>query len=240
MPISRSARKWWRKATRPSRIVLHGQRVRVASPHIGPTTRRALLRGRYERHKIRQLRNRVEPNDVVLDIGGGIGLTALYAASMVGAESVLCVEADPRAAALAEANFAANGQGIELLRAAAVPGGDPGEVDFHLNEELGRSSLTPKAGDVETVAVPTLDVAPLLRTRGVSVLNVAVEGSERDLLTAIDDFGDVRILLLSAHEQVVGYERTNRLLERLFDAGFALDLPDSRGRHIALARYRFP
>ena len=72
-----------------------------------------------------------------------------------------------------------------------------------------------------------------------SVLNVAVEGSERDLLGAIDDFADVRILLLSVHEQVVGYERTNRLLARLFDAGFALDLPDSRGRHIALARYRF-
>ncbi len=239
MPISRSARKWWRKATRPSRIVLHGQRVRVASPHMGPAIRRALLRGRYERHKVRQLRNRVEPNDVVLDVGAGIGLTALYAASMVGAENVLCVEADPRAAALAEANFAANGQDIELLRAAAVPGGDPGEVDFHLNQELGRSSLTPKAGDVETVSVPTADIAPLLRGRGISVLNVSMEGSERDLLTAIDDFADVRILLLSVHEQVVGYERTNRLLERLFDAGFALDLPDSRGRHIALARYRF-
>ncbi|MYE81640.1 MAG: FkbM family methyltransferase [Gammaproteobacteria bacterium] len=239
MPISRSARKWWRKATRPSRIVLHGQRLRITSPHMGPTIRRALLRGRYERHKVRQLRNRVEPNDVVLDVGGGIGLTALYAASMVGAENVVCLEADPRAATLAEVNFAANGQDIELLRAAAVPGGDPADVDFHLNEELGRSSLTSKAGDIETVSVPTADVAPLLRGRGISVLNVAVEGSERDLLTAIDDFADVRILLLSVHEQVVGYERTNRLLERLFDAGFALDLPDSRGRHIALARYRF-
>ena len=239
MPISRSVRKWWRKAARPSRIVLHGQRVRVASPHIGPSTRRALLRGRYERHKVRQLRNRVEPNDVVLDVGAGIGLTALYAASMVGGENVLCVEADPRAADLAEANFAANGRDIELLRAGAVPRGEPSEVDFHLHEELGRSSLTPRAGGIETVRVPTLDIAPLLRARNVSVLNVDVEGSERDVLHAIDDFGPVRIVLLSVHEQVVGYERTNRLLERLFDAGFALDFPDSRGRHVALARYRF-
>ena len=201
--------------------------------------RRALLRGRYERHKVRQLRNRVEPNDVVLDVGAGIGLTALYAASMVGAENVLCVEADSRAVALARDNFAGNGQTIELLEAAAVAGGAPAEVDFHLNEELPRSSLTPRAGDVGTIAVPTVDIAPLLRARGVSVLNVDVEGSERDLLTDIADFAAVRILLLSVHEQVVGYERTNELLERLFDAGFALDLPDSRGRQIALSRYRF-
>ena len=239
MPIARSLRKWWRKTARPSHIVLHGQRVRTGSPDIGPATRRSLLRGRYERHKVRQLRNRVEPNDVVLDVGAGIGLTALYAASMVGAENVLCVEADPRAVDLAEANFAANAQDIEVLRAAAVPAGDPAEVDFHLNEELGRSSLTPRAGDVGTVTVPTVDIAPLLPARHVSVLNVDIEGGERDLLMAIDDFGDVRILLLSIHEQVVGYERTNRLLARLFDAGFALDFPDSRGRHITLARYRF-
>ena len=239
MPISRTARKWWRKVARSSQIVLHGQRVQVASPHIGPIMRRALLRGRYDRHKVRQLRSRVEPNDVVLDVGAGIGLTALYAASMVGAENVLCVEADPRAVALARDNFAGNGQTIELLEAAAVAGGAPAQVNFHLNEELPRSSLTPRAGDVGTIAVPTVDIAPLLRARGVSVLNVDVEGSERDLLTNIADFAAVRILLLSVHEQVVGYERTNELLERLFDAGFALDLPDSRGRQIALARYRF-
>ncbi len=239
MPISRSARKWWRKAARPSRIVLHGQRLRVASPHIGDRTRRALLRGRYERHKVRQLRNRVEPNDVVLDVGAGIGLTGLYAASMVGAENVLCVEADPRAVALAETNFAANSRDIELLHAAAVPHGHPAEVDFQLHEEVGRSSLTPRAGGVGTATVPTLDIAPLLAARRVSVLNVDIEGGERDLLMAIDDFAEVRILLLSVHEQVVGYARTNGLLERLFDAGFALDFPDSRGRHVALARYRY-
>ena len=158
---------------------------------------------------------------------------------MVGAENVLCVEADSRAVALARDNFAGNGQTIELLEAAAVAGGAPAEVDFHLNEELPRSSLTPRAGDVGTIAVPTVDIAPLLRARGVSVLNVDVEGSERDLLADIADFRAVRILLLSVHEQVVGYERTNELLERLFDAGFALDLPDSRGRQIALSRYRF-
>ncbi len=237
MPISRAAKKLWRKAVPTSRIVLHGQRIVVRAPHVDAELRRALTRGRYERHKTRQLRNRIEPNDVVLDVGTGIGLTALYAAGMVGADNVLCVEPDPRAAALARRNFALNRQSISLLEAAAAPAGAPERMDFHLNEALGRSSLKPRAGTVETLSVATLDVAPMLRERDVSALCVDVEGSECDLLEGIEDFADVRVLLLRINEQALGYGRANRLFERLFDAGFALDLPDTRGRQVALTRH---
>ncbi len=238
MPISRAAKKLWRKAAWTARIVLHGQRIVVRSPHIDAELRRALLRGRYERHRTRQLRNRIEPNDVFLDVGAGIGLTALYAAGIVGPDNVLCVEPDPRAAALARRNFAINRQPIRLLEAAAAPPGAPARLDFHLNEALSRSSLTPRAGTIETIAVPTLDVAPILRERNVSALCVDVEGSECDLLEAIGDFAGVRVLLLRVNEQALGYGRANRLFERLFDAGFALDLPDTRGRQVALTRHR--
>lgn len=238
MPISRAVKKLWRKAAPTSRIVLHGQRIVVRAPHVDAELRRALTRGRYERHRTRQLRNRIEPNDVVLDVGTGIGLAALYAAGMVGADNVYCIEPDPRAAALARRNFALNRQPISLLAAAATPAGLPGQVDFHLNEVLGRSSLTPRAGAVETVSVATVDVAPILRERRVSALCVDVEGSECDLLEAVPDFADVRVLLLRINEQALGYGRANRLFERLFDAGFALDLPDTRGRQVALTRHR--
>ena len=165
MPISRAAKKLWRKTAPTSRIILHGQRIVVRAPHVDAELRRALTRGRYERHKTRQLRNRIEPNDVVLDVGTGIGLTALYAAGMVGADNVLCVEPDPRAAALARRNFDLNRQPISLLEAAAAPAGAPERMGFHLNEALGRSSLKPRAGTVETLSVATLDVAPMLRER---------------------------------------------------------------------------
>ena len=238
MSVSRAARNLWRKAARPSRIALHGQRIAIDSPHIDAELRRALLSGRYERHKARQLRNRIEPNDSVLDVGAGLGLTALCAAAMVGPENVLCIEPDARAAALAKRNFALNGQPIALIEAAAMPADAPQRVDLHLNEALGRSSLMPRAGDVETVCVKTLDIAPLLRERRISALCVDVEGAEHDLLAAIEDFAGVRVLLLGINEQAVGYRRANQLFERLFAAGFALDLPNSRGRQVALARYR--
>lgn len=240
MPLSRAAKKLWRKVAQPPRIALHGQRIVARSPDIDAALRRELLRGRYERHKMRQLRNRIEPNDVVLDIGAGIGLAALYAAGMVGAGNVLCVEPDPRAAALARRNFALNRQPIQLTEAAAAPPGAPAQLDFHLNEALGRSSLTPRAGTVATIAVATLDVAPILAERGISALCVDVEGSEHNLLRGIDDFAGVRVILLRINEQALGYGRANDLFQHLFAAGFALDLPDARGRQVALTRHRFP
>ena len=239
MPISRSLTKVWRKVVRPSKFRLHGQRIDVASTHIDAALRRYLRRGRYELHKVRQLRNKIEPNDVFLDVGAGIGLTSLYAASMVGPESVIALEADPRAVELAKINFALNDQPIEIISAAAVANGSPAQVDFYINDELGRSSLTPRAGGVNATSVPTVDIAALVRERRVSALNIDAEGSEYDLLTAIDHFADVRVILLRINEQVIGYEKSIDLIRRLFDAGFALDFPYSRGRLIALARYRF-
>lgn len=239
MPLYRTAKKLWRKAGRPSRIALHGQRIAIRSPHIDADLRRALLRGRYERHKARQLRNRIEPNDSVLDVGAGIGLSALCAAAIVGPKNVLCIEPDPRAAALARENFALNRQPVALTEAAAMPAGAPGQVEFHLSESLGRSSLTPRAGTIDAIRADTLDIAPLLRERSVSALCLDVEGAEHDLLAAIDDFAAVRVLLLNINERVLGHQRANQLFKRLFDAGFALDPPDSRGRQMALTRYRF-
>ena len=238
MPLYRTAKKLWRKVGRPARIAVHGQRIAIRSPHIDADLRRALLRGRCERHRARQLRNRIEPNDSVLDVGAGIGLSALCAARMVGPKNVLCIEPDPRAAMLARENFALNRQPVGLIEAAAMPPGAPGQVEFHLNEALGRSSLTPRAGAIETVRVDALDIAPLLRERSITALCLDVEGAEHDLLTAIEDFAAVRVLLLNLNEQVLGHRRANQLFERLFDAGFALDLPDSRGRQVALTRYR--
>ena len=207
----------------------------AVAPTLDRNAKRLLYTGRYERRKIKQLRTKVEPNDVFVDIGAGLGLTALFAAIMVGSGRVTAVEADPRAVAFARANFALNDRNIDLIEGAAV-GGDAATVDFYPNATFGTSACFPRAGGVDAIRVPRIDLAALLREREATVLNVDVEGAEHGLLSSLEDFGAVRVILVHIHEQSIGYTRSVELTRLLFDRGFAFDLAHSRERRMVFVK----
>ena len=230
-------RKAWYKVARPKRVVLYGQRLDVSAPEISPATRRRLYRGRYLRVVVKQLTTKVEPNDVVVDVGAGIGVSSLIAASIVGPEHVIAIEPDARAAAIAAANFAINDLDIELVRAAAVGDASPGDtIEFYPNAELGNSSIHPRAGGLEAKSVNTVAVGTLISERQATVLLVDAEGIESALLTQIEDFGSVRLILVRVRDESIGYEESIELVKHLFDRGFALDFPQCRGAHLVFAR----
>ena len=230
----------WRRVVSPRRIAVHGVRLDVSSPAIDVDTRYRLYAGDYQRRKIRQLGAMIEPNDTFLDIGGGSGLTALFVASMVGDDNVVAVEADPQAAAVARSNFALNDRPIELLEGAAAIGGEPppgaDEVDFYPNAVFGASACFPRAGGTVAIRVARIDFAGLLLERRVTAVNLDAAGSEYEIVTAVDDFADVRIMLLTIGEQAIGYPNTVALTRHLFDHGFAFDLADSRGHQMVFIR----
>ena len=223
-----------RRIVSPRRVRLHGIAVGVPRT-LDAETKRALFAGVYEQSKIAQLRTKVEPNDVFIDLGAGLGLTALFAAAMVGDGKVVAVEADPQAAAMARANFGLNGRAIELLEGAAVAGVG-NDVEFFPNETFGASACFPRAGGIEAIRVPRLDLGELLLERRATVVNVDVEGAEHEVLCGIEDFADVRVLLVRIHEQAIGYPRSVALVRRLFDHGFAFDLAGCSGRQMVFAK----
>lgn len=234
MALARQLVGAWRRAASPRRVTLHGIRINVP-PWLDREAKRSLYAGRYERRKINQLRTKIEPNDVFVDLGAGLGLTALFAAAMVGAERVTAVEADPRAVAMTRANFALNDRAIDLIEGAAADGEDA-TVPFYPNATFGASACSPRAGGIDAVRVPRVDVAALLRERRATVLNVDVEGAEHGLLSTLGDFTALRVILVHIHEQSIGYTRSAELTRLLFDRGFAIDLADSRGQRMVFVK----
>ena len=224
----------WRRIVSPRRVALHGVRIAVAST-LDRSAKRLLYAGCYERHKIDQLRTKIEPNDVFVDAGAGLGFTALFVAMMIGAGRVAAVEADPRAVAMARANFALNDCAIDLIEGAAV-GGEEATVDFYPNATFGASACFPRAGGIDAIRVPRVDLAALLRERQATVLNVDVEGTEYSLLSSLASFSALRVILVHIHEQSIGYKRSTELIRLLFDHGFAFDLANSHGRRMIFVR----
>lgn len=229
----------WRRAWSPGKVVLHGVTLRTSAALLDPPTRRQLRRGEYEQAKASQLASKIEPNDRFLDIGAGLGFTALLAASMVGEANVLAVEADPAAATLARANFSQNGRAIELLQGAVatLPStAADGTVAFYPNASFGAAACFPRAGGTEAIHVPRVDLAKLLVEREATAVNLDAAGCECEVLTAVDDFHAVRVLLVTIHEQASGYARSVELLRHLFAHRFVLDFADSCGQQVVFVR----
>ena len=238
-PLGESSTALWRRLRLPRRIALRGIALDTSAAVLDAETRRELRRGDYQRVKAGQIATKVEPNDSVLDVGAGLGFTALLTASMVGAANVVAVEADPRAATLARANFARNDRMIELLDGAvATPDEEAadGTVAFYPNTAFGVSACFPRAGGTVPIRVPRIDLGELLAERAVTVLNLDAAGRECDIVTAVADFRAVRVLLLTIHEQASGYERTIALTRHLFAHRFALDFADSLGHEVVFVR----
>lgn len=239
MPLADLPAALWRRVVSPRRVALHGIALDAVAPLLDAQTRRELRRGRYQQAKAAQLASKIEPNDSFLDVGAGLGFTALLTASMVGESNVIAVEADPQAATAARANFALNNRSIQLLEAAlATPDAEAadGTVAFYPNAVFGASACSPRAGGIEPIRVPRVDLATLLAEWEVTVVNLEAAGHECDIVAGVDDFRAVRVLLITIHEKASGYESTVALMRHLFEHRFALDFVDSRGQEVVFVR----
>lgn len=125
----------------------------------------------------------LKPGDVVLDLGGNIGLTAAHYAAMQPGCRVVCVEMDAGNAQMARRNLAPFGSRCTVVHAAvwdrdgvvAYSGAE--EWGFQASEAASTAERTTRAASVETI----------LRELGidrVAYAKVDIEGAEARVLTA--------------------------------------------------------
>lgn len=148
----------------------------------------------------------------LLDLGGNIGLAAVYLARRHRFERVVIVEPVAENAALARLNCARNGVRAEVIQAAVAPA--PGEVSFVLTSEHNQGHIDGAAGG--GIRVPATTVADLAGPGGgVRLVKLDIEGGEGPLLTDRAEWLDgVTALVGEFHPDVVDYPGLVELLKR--------------------------
>lgn len=128
-----------------------------------------LVDSRRTRAFARAIRNTVNPDSVVVDLGSGSGIMALFAAT-AGAKKVFAVEHDDNNAKWLERTFAANGYGkvIEVVQADARELVLPRKVDVIICEMIA-------TGLIEELQIPVMNQALLSEKKGVRVILEAME-----------------------------------------------------------------
>jgi FkbM family methyltransferase len=192
-------------------VRLHGVWLEVAAD-ASAVHRREVYAERYERGEARCVLLGLAPDDVVMEIGAGIGFVSTLCARRVGSSRVTCYEANPELLPRIRETFAANGVAPDLVN--AVLAREAGEAELFVEGEFVASSVRERSRDARAVRVPQRAVNEELRRVRPSCLVIGIEGGESELLPMIDWTG-VYKLVLEVHPHVIGEARARELIALL-------------------------
>mgnify|MGYP000639136384 FL=1 len=90
----RRLKKFRLKFSKPLLAENSGVLLPISSPGVSPSLRRAIYLDPYEAHERKVVLNKLTKDDVVLELGAGIGFISTLCAKQIGSERVFAVEAN--------------------------------------------------------------------------------------------------------------------------------------------------
>jgi len=201
---------------------------------ITPAIKHAIVSGYFEAEEAAQLPHIVKPDDIVLDIGAGIGFISTLIARR--AERVISVEANPDLLPFMAELHALNG--IQNATRLNVVLGDveAGLATFYLRKDFWMGSLSKGPNPYKSkIKVPYMALNALLMTERVSLIVCDIEGAEAFLFNRAD-LACVDRVYLELHDHITGLNGVADVFADLATQGFAYDPRSSSGAIVLFRR----
>jgi len=205
-----------------------GVRLPLKHEAITPPILKDIFFGSYESKEAELVGKHIAQDDVVMEVGAGIGFLSALAAKVVGSERVFAYEANPQLMPVIAGVHALNQVAPTVSN--VLLGDGAGERTFWLEKDYWASSLIKGSKDAQPIQVKQIDLnAEIARLRP-SFMILDIEGGEYEFLRNAQ-LGSIRKLVVEVHPHVLGYTRISEMLGWLFASGFALDLGNMR-KHV--------
>ena len=185
-----------------------------------PEIRRDLYAERYERGEARWLMWELEPDDVVMEIGGGLGFLSTLSALRIGSDRVFTYEANPDLIPAIERTYELNGVAPELVNGILAAG--EGSAEFFADRDFVASSMHRRSGSAAAISVPRFDIDREMERIQPTFLVVDIEGAERELVPLVD-WRPICKVIIDLHPHVIGEAATAEVLAVLTDSGLEID-----------------
>jgi FkbM family methyltransferase len=199
-------------------FVVDGVTLEAPNPPVSRSVRKSLQRNKYENAEAHLVRHLVCPGDTVLDLGAGLGLTAILAAKASGSGRVVAYEANPAIAPLAEKNARRNGVQVEIRNRAIAA--KKGVCEFHLRRSFPASSSIATKGS-QTIQIEADAAQDVIDEIKPNVIVCDIEGIEREVLVK-SNLSSVQRLVVEVHPQIIGLSGVVACAEALALAGLRL------------------
>ncbi len=218
------------------RIRFHGNLFDLRHPRMIDGIQQALEKGTYEWREIAMIDRHVRQDDRVVELGACLGATSMFLYDRVGKDGLVVFEADPRNLEMARHNFKLNRKNVHCENAILWSGPNrPDTVSFGSNENPSSSSLLDREGNEVTFEIQTKDFETALAEHQATVIVLDIEGGEIDLFNNAGDLSGIRVIIMEAHERVVGEEANEAMLDGLKARKFEIS-ENLSNKYIVLTR----
>lgn len=193
--------------------------------------------GDYEIHENEILNKTLHRNDVVLELGTGLGYNSITAAK-INNNKVTTFEANPHLQALIKQNIKKNNVDIVIKNEIVLSKNFTNEkLEFNVVEDFWSSSVKSNINGkiVDRVTVPTCQICEILKELHPTYLIVDIEGGEEDFFEdcAFLTTSSISKILLELHADIISEEKCSMVIKNIINSGFKICL-DSYPKNVML------
>jgi|GEM_PF-6370652 len=183
---------------------------------------RELVMENYENKEYALVRSVITPDDVVIELGAGIGFMATSISSLCNRYTAY--EANPQLAQLIRSSKNYNNSNFDINNGVVLNG--DGEVDFYITPDYWASSLIKPEGEHTMISVKSFDKQKIMDGISPTMLIVDIEGGECAFFKHLK-CGSVRKIILEIHSKILSDKKICELYKYFIDEGFVMDFQKS-------------
>lgn len=232
--------KTYCQITKPQIVKVNGIKIFVSNNIQGDILRTVYV-GTYEKYELGIVKSCLSSNDVVLELGAGIGLISSYCAKQIGSDRVFAYEANPKLESDIRRNYQLNDVSPNLEM--CILGEKSGEETFYIHNDFWSSSIVSANSDNQKIDEINVKVNVKVRSfnKVISIIKptfliIDIEGGEYDLFKYAD-LSNIKKICLELHNDILGKEKTKFVLFKLAEWGFLIDEKVSKKRELFLQRF---
>ena len=221
---------------RPKTIELEGIKINIGD-YLSSSIKEAMYGGYYEQQEIQLVKSYLASDDVIMEIGAGIGFLSSYCAKKIGSERIFAYEANIALEEPIRNTYAINHVNPNLEM--CLIGEQIGIQNFYITKDFwGSSFIKPNPETIEkTLTIPVKSFREELKRINPSFVIIDIEGGEYDLLKD-NDLYNVQKIVIELHNTIIGYEKVEDVKSKFKSWGFKIveNLPNGQDEIVFMQR----
>ena len=175
--------------------------------------------GAYEASEANELDSLIQPDEIILELGAGVGFISTICAKNQNAKAVFCVEANPDLINIAKLTHKINNVDVTLYNELLAK--EDGKTDFFVHEDFWASGVHSWLG--KRITVKTTKFQNRLNQIKPTMLIIDIEGGEETLFEEVDLTG-VKKIMIEIHQPTIGRRGVKKLFDLLSAQNFHYDI----------------